>query len=235
MISRGEAISFCLISLVLANILLFKGFSKVRPQITEEGVYRYSKYFSKFFLFMTLVWTGMAFIIGFSGSAPPQGNGLIAFSAVAIAMVGFPVLGYVYVERYRVTVEQRGVTVTSLFKARFIAFADIAAIATMSGRGKDYWLFSRTGECMARIGGSIENFSSLQYDVELGTRSKDVMLYDFEILRGWRERVDDPDDDWRTSKGPPLIRDRNRRVTIEMVIGGLLVGMLVACIHFCLR
>jgi len=58
------------------------------------------------------------------------------------------------------------------------------------------------------------------------------MLYDFETFQGWRERVNDPNDDWRKSEGPPLIRDRNRRVNIMMVIGGFLIAALVAYIHF---
>jgi hypothetical protein len=135
MISRGAAISFCLISLVLANILLFKGFSRGSDQNAEQGVYRYSKFFGKFFLFMTPVFAGMTIIIWSSDSAPPHGIGLIVFSAFAIAMVEFSAFGYAYVERYRVSVDPRGITVTSLFRVRFIAFADIAAIATMRGKG----------------------------------------------------------------------------------------------------
>jgi hypothetical protein len=99
----------------------------------------------------------------------------------------------------------------------------------------DYWLFSANNQCIAKIGGSGQDFSSLQDDVEVATRSKKVMLYDFETLRGWQERVNDADDDWRKSEGPPLIRDRNRRLNVEMVAGGLLVAALVAYIHIYLR
>jgi len=105
----------------------------------------------------------------------------------------------------------------------------------MRGKGVDYWLFSPAGQCIAKIGGSVQNFNSLQDDVELGTRSKKVMLYDFDTLRGWQERANDPDDDWRKSKGPPLIRDRKRRVNIMIVIGVLLIAALIAYIHFYLR
>lgn len=130
--------------------------------------------------------------------------------------------------RYRVGTDPRGITVTSLFRVRSIPFTDIAAIATIRGKGVDYWLFSPNGQCIAKIGGSVQNFDSLQDDVELGTRSKKVMLCDLESLRGWQERTNDPADDWRKSKGPPLIRDRNRRINIMMVIGILLIAALVA-------
>jgi hypothetical protein len=120
-------------------------------------------------------------------------------------------------------------------RVRFIAFNDIAAIATLRGKGTDYWLFSLNGRCMAKIGGSVQDFSSLQDDVELATRSKQVILYDWSTFEGWQERANDPHSDWRKSEGPPSIRDRNRRLDIEMVIGGLLVASLVAYIHFYLR
>jgi hypothetical protein len=105
----------------------------------------------------------------------------------------------------------------------------------MRGKGVDYWLFSSNDKCIAKIGGSVQDFESLQDDVELGTRSKKVMLYDFETFQGWRERANEPDGEWQKSQGPPLIRDRNRRLNIEMVIGGLLVAALIAYIHFYLR
>lgn len=76
---------------------------------------------------------GMAFIIWSADSAPHQGMGLIVFSVFAIAMVGFPVFAYAYVQLYRISVDTRGIKVASLFGVRFIAFADIAAIATKLG------------------------------------------------------------------------------------------------------
>jgi hypothetical protein len=235
MISRGGAISFMVVSLVIANVILFKRFSKNSQQSEEEHVYRYSKTFGKFFLFMIPVFVGMAFIIWFSGSKTPEGSDLVVFSAFGVVMVGFPIFGYAYATRYRVSVDPRGITLVSLFTNRFIAFTEIAAIATMRGKGVDYWLFSLEGKCIAKIGGSAQDFESLQDDVELGTRSKKVMVYDWGTFQGWRERVNDSDDDWRKSEGPPLIRDRNRRVNIMMVIGLLLIALLVAYIRFYLR
>jgi hypothetical protein len=235
MISRGAAISFIAVSLVIANVILFKGFSHGNEQTDEEHVYRYSKTFGKFFRFMIPVFAGVAFIIYSSDSKPPEGSGLAVFSVFAVAMVGLPIFGYAYATRYRVSVDGRGMTVVSLFRNRFVAFSDIAAIATMRGKGVDYWLFSSDDKCIAKIGGSVQNFESLQDEVELGTRSKKVMLYDFETFQGWRERVNEPDGEWRKSQGPPLIRDRNRRLNIEMVIGGLLVAALIAYIHLYLR
>jgi hypothetical protein len=176
---------------------------------------------------MIPVMAGWMFIIWSSDSRPPQGLGLVIFGTFAVGMVGLPVFGFAYVQRYRVSVDPRGITVTSLFRVRFIAFSDIAAIATMRGKGIDYWLFSSNGRCIAKIGGSVQNFESLQHEVEFATRSKKVMLYEWQTLQGWRERVNDPADEWRKSEGPPLIRDRNRRVNIEMIAGGLLVGVVV--------
>jgi hypothetical protein len=227
MTNRGAAIAFLAVSLVIANVILFRGFSQSRDQIGEEGVYRYSKTFGKFFLFMIPVFAGMDIFIWFSDSSPPHGIGLVIFSAFAIAIVGLPVFGYAYVARYGVSVDSRGITITSLFRVRFVSFADIAAIATLRGKGVDYWLFSSDGRCIAKIGGSVQNFESLQDEVEFATRSKKVMLYDWQTFQGWRERANDPADEWRKSEGPPLIRDRNRRVNIEMIVGAVLVGAVV--------
>jgi hypothetical protein len=235
MINRGAAVILLVVSLVIGNVILFKGFSQGREQSDEEGIYRYPKAFGKFFLFMIPVFAAMFFFIWSSDSKPPEGIGLVVFSIFGIAMVGLPVFGYLYVAGYRVCTDPRGITVTSLSRVRFIPFTDISSIATVRGRGIDYWLFSPDGRCIAKIGGSIQDFDSLQDDVEFATRSRNVMLYEFEGFRGWRERANDPDDDWRTSKGPPLIRDRNRRVGIMTAIGFLLIAALAVYTHFYLR
>jgi hypothetical protein len=227
MTNRGAAIAFLAVSLVIANIILFRGFSQSREQSDEQGVYRYSKFFGRFFLFMIPVFVGVDFFIWYSDSAPPEGLGLVIFSVFTTGIVGLPVFGYAYVMRYQVSVDPRGVTVTSLFRVRLIAFADIAAIATMRGKGVDYWLFALNGRCIAKIGGSVQDFDSLQDEVEFATRSKKVTLYDWQTFQGWRERANDPNDEWRKSDGPPLIRDRNRRVNIEMIVGAVLVGAVV--------
>jgi len=236
MISKGAAIAFLGVALVIENVMVFEAFSRGSEQREEAHVYRYSKMFGKCFLFMIPVFAGMAFIIYSSDSKPPEGLGLVVLGIFCAAMIAFPIFGYAYAMRYRVSVDaRRGITIVSVFRSRFVAFSDIAAIATMRGKGVDYWLFSANNQCIAKIGGSVQDFGSLQDDVEVATRSKKVMLYDFETLRGWQERVNDADDDWRKSEGPPLIRDRNRRLNVEMVAGGLLVAALVAYIHFYLR
>lgn len=237
MIDKVATIGFLAVSLVIANVILFRGFSSSSGQNEEEHVhvYRYSRTVGKCFLFMIPVFAGMALIIYSSHSKPPKASGLVVFSLLAIAMVAFPIFGYAYAMRYRVIVDTRGITIVSVFRSRFFAFSDIAAVATMRGRGVDYWLFSASNRCIAKIGGSVQDFSSLQDDVELATRSKQVTLYDFETLRGWQERVNDGNDNWRKSAGPPSIRARNRRLNVEMVIGGFLVAALVAYTHFFLR
>jgi hypothetical protein len=235
MISKGAAMGFLAVSLVIANVILFRGFSRSSWQNEEEHVYRYSKTIGKFFLFMIPAFAVMAFVIYSSESKPPEGSGLVLFSVLTIAMTAFPIFGYAYATRYRVSVDARGITIVSIFRSRFVAFSDIAAVATIRGKGVDYLLFSASNQCIARIGGSVQDFSSLQHDVERATRSTKVTLYDFATLRGWQERVNCDDGDWSKSEGPPLIRARNRRLNFEMVIGGLLVVALVAYIHFFLR
>jgi hypothetical protein len=58
------------------------------------------------------------------------------------------------------------------------------------------------------------------------------MLYTLDPALGWQERINEPNDMWRDSKGPRLLMDGERRARIMMVIGGLLIGLLVAYIHF---
>jgi hypothetical protein len=235
MIGRVAAISFIAVSLAIANTMVLKAYSHSREQNEEDHVYRYSRTFGKFFLFMIPVMAGMMFFMWSTDPHPLRGGELVAFGMASGVFIGLPVFGYAFVIRYRVSVDNRGITVASVFMVRFIAFSDIAAIATMRGKGTDYWLYSVNGRCIAKIGGSVQDFSSLQDDVELATRSKQVILYDWNTFQGWRERANDAHGDWRKSEGPPSIRDRNRRLNIEMVIGGLLVAALVAYIHFYLR
>jgi hypothetical protein len=53
----------------------------------------------------------------------------------AAAMIAFQIIVYAYAMRYRVSVDaRRGITIVSVFRSRFVAFSDIAAIATMRGK-----------------------------------------------------------------------------------------------------
>ena len=97
--------------------------------------------------------------------------------------------------------DSRGVTVVSLFRVRRIEFADIGEIATVRGRGVDNYLYSPDHKCLAKLGGSIDDFDSLKDDVEYATRSRNVMLYDLDPARGWQERINEPNDMWRDSNG----------------------------------
>jgi hypothetical protein len=228
-------LTYILASLTLAIILPLLHGEQSHEQVGESAIYRYSKKWGKLFLFMIPVMAGIMFWVWFTDPHPPHGVALIVFSAIWAAIVGVPVFGYEYAERYRIIVDSRGVTVVSLFRVRRIEFADIGEIATVRGRGVDYYLFSPDHKCVAKLGGSVDDFDSLKDDVEHATRSRKVMLYDLDPALGWQERINEPNDMWRDSKGPRLLRDGEHRARIMMVIGGLLIGLLVAYIHFYLR
>jgi hypothetical protein len=217
---------FILTSVTLAILVPFLRRERSHDQ-DGNSVYRYSKKFGKFFLFMIPLMAGMMGFIWSTDPHPLHGKELVAFSVASGIFIGIPVFGYAYAERYQVAVDARGITVISLFGVHRVEFADIAEVATMRGNGVDYWLFSANSKCIAKIGGSVDDFSSLQHEVELRTRSIKVMLYDWKSLQGWQECSNDGKNTWRKSKGPPLIRDRNRRVNIEMVVGAVFVGGLV--------
>jgi hypothetical protein len=180
---------------------------------------------------MIPVLAGLTILVWSRGSLPPQGGELIALTLFAVAMIGLPAFGYAYTERYRVRVDGQGLTLVSLFRERRINFSDVGEIATVRGKGVDYWLFSRAHERLAVIGGSVEDFESPRNDVESATRSSSVTLYEFETLRGWQERANDLNDDWRKSKGPPSIRDRNRRVHILLAAAVVIIILLLAFQH----
>jgi hypothetical protein len=228
-------LTFILTSLTLAIILPLLHGDQSHEQVGESTIYRYSKRWSKLFLFMIPVMAGIMFSIWFTDPHPPHGVALIIFSAIWAAIVGVPVFGYEYAARYRIIVDSRGVTVVSLFGVHRIEFADIGEIATVRGRGVDYYLFSPEHKCLAKLGGSVDDFDSLKDDVEHATRSRKLMLYDLDPALGWQERINDPDDMWRDSKGPRYLRDGEHRGVIMMVIGSLLIALLIAFIHFFLR
>jgi hypothetical protein len=228
-------LTYVLTSLMLAFILPRLHGDQSHEQVGESAIYRYSKKWGKLFLIMIPVMTAIMFSIWFTDPHPPHGIALIVSSAIWAAMVGVPVFGYEYAARYRIIVDNRGVTVVSLFRVRRIEFANIGEIATVRGRGVDYYLFSPDHKCLAKLGGSVDDFDSLKDDVEHATRSSKVMLYNLDPALGWQERMNEPNDMWRDSKGPRLLRDGEHRANIMMVIGGLLIGLLFAYIHFYLR
>jgi hypothetical protein len=49
MISKGAAIAFLGVALVMANVMVFKAFSRGSEHREDEHVYQYSKMFGKFF------------------------------------------------------------------------------------------------------------------------------------------------------------------------------------------
>lgn len=228
-------LTYVLTSLMLAFILPRLHGDQSHEQVGESAIYRYSKKWGKLFLIMIPVMAAIMFSIWFTDPHPPHGIALIVSSAIWAAMVGVPVFGYEYAARYRIIVDNRGVTVVSLFRVRRIEFANIGEIATVRGRGVDYYLFSPDHKCLAKLGGSVDDFDSLKDDVEHATRSSKVMLYNLDPALGWQERMNEPNDMWRDSKGPRLLRDGEHRANIMMVIGGLLIGLLFAYIHFYLR
>jgi hypothetical protein len=228
-------LTFILASLTLAIILPLLRGDQSHEQVGDSAVYRYSKKWGKLFLFMIPAMAGIMFSVWFTDPHPPHGVALIVFSAIWAAIVGVPVFGYEYTDRYRIIADSQGVTVVSLFKVRRIEFADIGEIATVRGRGVDYYLFSPDHKCLAKLGGSVDDFDSLKDDVEHGTRSRKVMLYDLDPRLGWQERANDPNDMWRASKGPRWLRDGERRGMIMMLIGGLVIALLVAYIQLFLR
>ena len=225
-------LSYFLTSLTLAIVLPLLRGGQSHEQEGESAIYRYSRRWGRCFLFMIPLMAGMMAFIWSTYSVPPHGAGLIAFGAFAAAFICIPVFGFEYAERYRIVVDSRGVTVRSLFRIRRIEFSEIGEIATVRGRGIDYYLFSPDHKCLAKLGGSVDDFGSLQDDVEHGTRSRKVMLYELDALLGWRERANEPLDIWRDSKGPRLFRDADHRAWIMMVVGGLLIALLIAYIHF---
>ncbi len=233
MLNKGATLTFLAVSLIGMNVLFFRAVIRRRNPDAPDGVYQYAREYRSVFLFGIPVFVGMLVVIAFSDRQPPHGTGLIEFSAMAIAVLSMPLLGYAYARRYRVTVDARGVTVRSLFRTKFVAFSEISAIATLRGRGGvDYCLYASSGACIAKIGGSVENFESLQFDVESGVQSKLVTLYEWDLLHGWQQRTNAPQDDWRNSAGPELIRDRNRRINIEMLVGAVLVVTVALYVHF---
>src|SRR5580698_9229245 len=228
-------LTYFLTSLTLAIILPLLHGDQNHEQIGDSAIYRYSKRWGRFFLFMIPVMAGMMVFIWSTDPHHPHGIALIVFGAVAVAFVGFPALFYAYCQSYRIIVDSRGVTVASRFRVRRIEFAKIGEIATVRGRGVDYYLFSPEHKCLAKLGGSVDDFDSLKDDVEHATRSRNVMLYNLDPALGWQERINEPNDMWRDSKGPQVLRDGEYRARIMMVIGILLIGLLVAYIHFYLR
>lgn len=57
----------------------------------------------------------------------------------------------------------------------------------------------------------------------------------FFSVSGWLHPAIAKPEDPAQNKGHPLVRDRNRRLNVEMVIGGLLVAALLAYIRLYLR
>lgn len=228
-------ITYFLASLTLAILLPYLRGDKGNEHGDDSSIYRYPKNFSRVFLVMLPILGGITAFLYLSRPPIPHGGDFVAFNLFGLVMIGLPVLGHSYAERYRVNVDRRGLTVISLFGVRRVEFADIAEIATVHGKGVDYWLFSSTHQCLAKIGGSVGDFESLQNDVESGTRSASVMLYDFENLRGWQECTNDGRAAWRVSRGPALIRDRNRRVNLIIGAGAVLLTLMLAFQYFYLR
>jgi len=227
------ALTYILVSVTLALLLPLLRRGKGHEESGDSTVYRYSKNVGRLFLLMIPICAGMvAFIYSTNPRGSPHGIRFFVFAALWVAMACVPVFGYVYATSYRVRVDRLGIEYGSLFRVRRVEFASVGALATVRGKGIDYWILSPAQERLAKIGGSVQDFDSLQADIEHATRSSNVTLFMFDGLDSWQERVNDVNGRWRDSKGPKMFVDLNRRVKWELIAAAVLLGVGIFLIHF---
>jgi hypothetical protein len=227
------ALTYILVSVTLALLLPLLRRGKGHEESGDCTVYRYSRNFGRFFLLIIPIYAGMvAFVYSTDPRESPHGIRFFVFAAIWVAMGCVPVFFYLYATSYRVRVDRLGIEYGSLFRVRRVEFASVGALATVRGKGIDYWVLSPAQERLAKIGGSVQDFDSLQADIEHATRGSNVTLFKFDGLDSWQERVNDVNGRWRDSKGPKMFVDLNRRVKWELIAAAVLLGAGIFLIHF---
>jgi hypothetical protein len=186
----GTALIYILVSATLALLLQLLRHGKGHVELADCTVYRYSRNFARFYLLMMPIGWGMvAFIYSTDPRQSPHDIRFFVFVVLLVAMGCIPVFGYVYAASYRVRVDQLGIEYGSPFRVGRVEFASVGALATVRGRGIDYWILSPAQEGLAKIGGSVQDFESLRSDVEHATRSSKVALFEFDGLNNSQERI----------------------------------------------
>ena len=153
------ALSYILVSVTLALLLPLLRRGKDHEESGDCTVYRYSRNFGRFFLLIIPIYAGMvAFVYSTDPRESPHSIRFFVFAAIWVAMGCVPVFFYLYATSYRVRVDRLGIEYGSLFRVRRVKFASVGALATVRGKGIDYWVLSPAQERLAKIGGSVQDF-----------------------------------------------------------------------------
>jgi hypothetical protein len=225
----ATGITYILTSLTLAILLPFLLAGSGHEQIDDAAMYRYPKRACRFLLCLIPVYLVLMAVI-YTKMTPSErmaDGSVTSMCMLGIMLVGFPILGYFYLDRYRVAVGNRSVTIKTIFRFRVIPLESIAQIVMVTERATDLFLFDGNNKVVAKFGGSLQDFESFLDTLEVHTRSSQVMLYRGIAGRGWKERVNDGSGLWVTSKGPAYFRAMGRREGIILGVGLSLIAIAI--------
>lgn len=174
--------------------------------------------------------TGLAVYAAMNPTPGSSVGSNIVFGLIGACILAALVWGYLYVSRYVIALGAESVAITGAFRTRLIPLSSIAQVITVSSPrgGTDSWLLSRENISLAKIDGGLIGFEALLTGLGEKLRPYQALFYRRRTWGTWEMQVAG-DSKWVPSEAPDIVRETSRRLTLILVVGGVLIaGALVA-------
>jgi len=193
--------------------------------------YRFPSWISYALLSFIVAVIGFAAYAAMTPTSSPSVGSNIVFGLIGSCLLAVLAWGYLYVSRYAIALGAEYVAITGAFRTKLIPLSSIAQVITVSSArgGTDSWLLNREDVSLAKIDGGLVGFDALLTGLGDKLRPYQALFYRRETWGPWEMQVAG-DSKWVPSEAPDLARDTSRRLTVIMVVGGVLIAVALSAI-----
>ncbi|WP_147492884.1 hypothetical protein [Burkholderia pseudomallei] len=170
----NTAIVYILTSLTLAIILMIARGKGGRHETPDE--FRYQPALLKVLLVCSFIPTAAVIFIYAVAKPKPSGTGLVLFMICGLIGTALFLYAYRYLKSFVVTVNNKGVTISSVKGKKLIAFDDVkrAIYLSPSGRGGVLCLYDDRSRKLVEFSESLSGIDDLARLVELKSKQYGV-------------------------------------------------------------
>lgn len=193
--------------------------------------YRFPSWISYVLLGFIVAVAGFAVYAGMTPTPSSSIGSNIVFGLIGTCLLAVLAWGYLYVSRYVIALGAENVAITGAFRTKLIPLSSIAQVITVSSPrgGTDSWLLNRENVSLAKIDGGLVGFDALLTALGEKLRPYQALFYRRGTWGPWEMQVAG-DSKWVPSEAPDLVRETSRRLTVILVVGGVLIAVALAAI-----
>lgn len=193
--------------------------------------YRFPSWISYALLGFIVAVAGFAVYAAMTPAPSSSVGSNIVFGLIGTCLLAVLAWGYLYVIRYVIALGAENVAITGAFRTKLIPLSSIAQVITVSSPrgGTDSWLLNRENVSLAKIDGGLVGFDALLTTLGEKLRPYQALFYRRGTWGPWEMQVAG-DSKWVPSEAPDLVRETSRRLTVILVVGGVLIAVALAAI-----